>query len=107
MMRPPLGTVEKYTFKSTGMGMTTAGRTGSADPSLRVSSGAHGGGMMGMVRKSSMQGIEKGEDSEKKDKRQMGGMMGGSTGGMMSMKDATWTHAMHVHLVVSYNCVLS
>jgi hypothetical protein len=43
MMRPPLGTVEKYTFKSTGMGMTTGGRTGSADPSLNLASAGSGG----------------------------------------------------------------
>jgi hypothetical protein len=98
MMRPPLGTVEKYTFKSTGMGMTTAGRTGSADPSLRVSTGSSGG-MMGMVRSSLTEGIGQGENGEKKEKRQMGGMM--------SMKDAAWTHAMHVHLVVSCFYALS
>jgi bilirubin oxidase len=133
MMRPPLGTVEKYTFKSSGMGMTTGGRTSSADPALKAAAnsnpcsggivdtsgmgatashhgdlskpkpgpnaaamgstsnmaGHHGGGsgMVGMNMRSVIERSLK--------KRQMSGM------GTMSMKDATWTHSMHVHLVVS------
>jgi bilirubin oxidase len=89
MMRPPLGTVEKYTFKSSGMHMTTAGRTGSSDPLLKPASSPGGmGGMSGMHGGRGMV------------KRQMNGMMGGGSGGI-SMKDASWTHAMHLHLVVS------
>jgi hypothetical protein len=97
-MRPPLGTVEKYTFKSTGMGRTTGGRTGSADPSLQGATGDSNGmmGMMGMNMRDSLDDETKQEETkDKKEKRQMGGMM--------SMKDAGWTHAMHVHLVVSHD----
>jgi hypothetical protein len=95
MMRPPLGTVEKYTFRSTGMGRTTGGRTGSADPTLQVA-GSGGNGMMGMnMRSLSSEEVEQENGKDKKEKRQMGGMM--------SMKDAGWTHAMHVHLVVSHD----
>lgn len=100
-MRPPLGTVEKYTFKSTGMHMFKGGRTGSEDPRLNVplhsnpaSSGPsisgtgshHGGNQGGMGMGMNMRtAIEK-----TLRKRQMH---------MMDMKDAAWTHAMHVHLV--------
>jgi hypothetical protein len=93
MMRPPLGTVEKYTFKSTGMGMTTGGRTSSADPSLKVASNSDG--MKGMNMRAQSSDDEDVKSENKKNKRQMGGMM--------SMKDAAWTHAMHIHLVASHN----
>lgn len=101
MMRPPLGTVEKYTFKSAGMGMTTGGKTGSSDPSLKAASGLASGGMGGMMGGKSggaMTGDGMGghHGGRKMVKRQM---MGGSGSGM-SMNNAGWTHAMHLHLVV-------
>jgi bilirubin oxidase len=101
MMRPPLGTVEKYTFKSAGMGMTTGGKTGSSDPLLHggASSPSSSGGMEGMMG-----------SSRNIVKRQMGGMMGSSGSGSsnsgssgMSMANVGWTHAMHLHLVVSWS----
>lgn len=95
MMRPPLGTVERYTFKSAGMGgMSTGGKTGSSDPLLKDASGTASGGMGGMMGG----GMGGHHDGRKTVKRQM---MGGSGGGMMSMANAGWTHAMHLHLVVS------
>jgi hypothetical protein len=95
MMRPPLGTVEKYTFKSTGMGRTTGGRTGSADPSLQGTSSSSNGMMSINIRTSLSDEVEREGSKVEKEKRQMGNMM--------SMKDAGWTHAMHVHLVVSHD----
>ncbi|TLD20840.1 hypothetical protein E2P81_ATG08504 [Venturia nashicola] len=99
MMRPPLGTVEKYTFRSAGMGMTTGGKTGSSDPLLKAASGSASGGMGGMMGGHSGGGTAGGgmgghHGGRKMVKRQSMG----SGGGMMSMKNAGWTHAMHLHL---------
>ncbi|KAE9962758.1 hypothetical protein BLS_010059 [Venturia inaequalis] len=101
MMRPPLGTVEKYTFKSAGMGMTTGGKTGSSDPLLKAASGSVSSGMGGMMGGNGGGGMMEGgmgghHGGRKMVKRQM---MEGSGGGRMSMKNAGWTHAMHLHLV--------
>ncbi|QDS74756.1 hypothetical protein FKW77_001322 [Venturia effusa] len=99
MMRPPLGTVEKYTFRSAGMGMTTGGKTGSSDPSLKTIPGPVPGGMSGMMGSNVGGGMMGGAMGEHHGaggvKRQM---MGGSGGGMMSMANVGWTHAMHLHL---------
>jgi hypothetical protein len=122
-MRPPLGTVEKYTFKSTGMGMTTAGRTGSADPALNpAAAGSSGGGMSSHHGGGGMAPNNLPSPSSTSSHGMGGGNMASHHGGrsaaadtslkgslagvqvdkrqMMSMKDAAWTHAMHVHLVV-------
>ncbi|KAF2434479.1 Cupredoxin [Tothia fuscella] len=129
MMRPPLGTVEKYTFKSTGMGMTTGGRTGSADPSLKPDSASGGmGGMMGGGNMASHHGgggmttsepsTKPSSDSVAGSQSMAGGHMASHHGGgggmmgmgmkkivqlnkrqMMGMGGAAWTHAMHMHLV--------
>jgi bilirubin oxidase len=100
MMRPPLGTVEKYTFKSAGMGMSTGGKTGSSDPLLKTASGSSSSGMGGMMEGNGG-GMGGHHGGRKMVKRQIGGMMGGSGSGGMSMANAGWTHAMHLHLVVS------
>lgn len=106
MMRPPLGTTEKYTFKSAGMGMTTGGKTGSSDPLLKAALGTASGGMGGMMGGNNGGGMMGGGmgghlGGRKMVKRQMMGGGGGGGGGMMSMANAGWTHAMHLHLVVS------
>lgn len=107
MMRPPLGTVEKYTFKSAGMGMTTGGKTGSSDPLLKPASEASTSSMGGMMGGNSggggMMGGNGGGMGGHHGRRKMVSrqMMGGNQGGMMSMAMAGWTHAMHLHLVVS------
>jgi bilirubin oxidase len=113
MMRPPLGTLEKYTFKSAGMGMFSGGKTGSSDPLLKPVSGSTSNGMGGMMGGSggmmggtggSMAGHHGGR---KRVTRQMSGMMGGSGNSGQSMTNSGWTHAIHLHLVVSTSSKLN
>jgi hypothetical protein len=162
LMRPPLGTIEKYTFKSSGMGMsmgsagvdgmmmngmmmggksngmpginmggnsgghhsgmaangmsgsaidgksndhkampTTANNIGNSGFSGHGHHGSGMGSMAGMMRaiKRSLWLQNVDVDPETKlEKRQS--MMGGSGSGMR-MGSMSWTHAIHLHLVVS------
>jgi hypothetical protein len=117
LMRPPLGTVEKYVLKSSGMGMGMMGGGQSVgqdsvdtgeepvqkDGEDEADMDMMGGGMMGSGGHHGHMAVAKsktrrrlGEVSalsraKSKRKRQMMGMMGSSG----------WTHAMHFHLVVS------
>jgi bilirubin oxidase len=83
LLKPALGTIDKITFQSNGMGRWTGGKLGSADPSLRPAEvpaipadhGHHGRRQM----------MGHGEMAQKGDM---------ST----DMSNAAWTHAMHLHL---------
>jgi hypothetical protein len=73
-----------------------SGMHGAAAPSsssmMGSSGGHHGGGMMGMMRRSFQQ--RRAERAARLQRRQS--MMGG-----MSMGASSWTHAIHLHMVVS------
>jgi hypothetical protein len=109
LMRPPLGTVEKYVLKSSGgmgMGMMGGGQSAGQEPvdageddaqnggeEEAAGTGTMGGGMMGggMMGSGGHHGDMSVAKSKRLNRRQMMGMMGGGSG---------WTHAMHFHLVV-------
>jgi bilirubin oxidase len=99
LMNPPLGTIEKINFKSDGMGgMSGMGGMGGMMSGMMGDMGSMMSGMMGGM---SMRRMMEGRGTKakrlvnwlfsgRKEKRQ--GMMMGS---------GSWTHAMHLHLVVS------
>jgi hypothetical protein len=126
LMRPPLGTIEKYVFRSEGMTMNMGngnnmmgnnnnnmmGGHGGMSGSNTASS-HHGGGMMGMkrlLRRLSRpvsfwkrQGMGSGSMSSMGSMGSMGGNSNSMNDMMSGMMDTNnhWTHAMHMHLVVS------
>lgn len=125
LMRPPLGTIEKYVFRSSGMGMNMGSggmggmgnmgsNTGAGEPESAPQPkdngqsshhgggdmmGGHMGGMMGNMKRALERKMTF-KSSAKFDKRQMSGMPGGHNMGGMTGSNY-WTHAMHLHLVVS------
>jgi hypothetical protein len=153
LMRPPLGTIEKYVFKSEGMTMkmgsgmnmsgmnmghdnkasssdkkktdsnASHGMTGSQTNDMMEGSGIssghnshHGGSMMGMSRL--LRRLSSQLNLMRRQNHDMGsgsmgsmGSMGGDSKSMDDMMSSNsmmntenyWTHAMHMHLVVSYN----
>lgn len=120
LMRPPLGTIERYTFRSSGMSMggmsgkdtmggksdSTSGQQTSKSTDHQSTVPAQDGGHSTHHRQELV------VSSAKFVKRQlegmhigngMGGMMGGKGMHGMNMGGGSkfWTHAMHLHLVVS------